>query len=279
MKIFISADLEGATGVVAGVQTDAEEKEYAFGCKMQTHDVKAVVAGALDAGADEILVNDSHDGMINIPVDGLGFDSRVRLLSGSSKTLSMVEGLENASGAFFVCYHAKAGTARAILDHTISGGVVYSIFLNGKEMGETGLNAAVCAQKGVPLALVTGDAAVCAEARELLGDSLVTASVKEARGRMAAVCLLPEESEQVLRKAAALAVERIREGVAPKLNTGNGTFDLRLTFHTSLQCDRAAVLPGVERLDGRTLRVIGSDMAVMRRWTVSLIALGRGSGK
>lgn len=266
--------MEGATGVVNADQTRSAEKEYAFGCKMQLHDVRAVIEGALEAGADEILVNDSHGRMINLDIEGMRFDSRVRLLSGSPKALSMVQGFDPADGAFFVGYHAMAGTPRAILDHTINGSAVYSVFLNGREVGETGLNASVCAQKKIPLALVTGDAAVCAESAALMGDALVTACVKDAHGRTAADCLLPEESSKVLKAAAIKAVERIRSGKAPLLPIGDGGFDLRLTFHTSMQCDLAATIPGTERIGGRTVRVTGTDMVTMMRWAVSLISLG-----
>jgi D-amino peptidase len=185
----------------------------------------------------------------------------------------MVEGFEGADAAFFVGYHAKAGTPRAILDHTISGVTLYSISLNGREVGETGLNAAVCSEGGVPVALVTGDAALCAEAREFLGDGLVTAQVKEARGRLAADCLLPEESARVLREAAAEATKRVRAGGAPRMDVGDGAYDLRLTFHSSAQCDNAAIAPGVERVGGRTARVTGHGMTEMMRWALTLISL------
>jgi D-amino peptidase len=273
MKILISADMEGATGIVRWPQVEYSDKEYAFGRKMQLHDVRAVVSGALDAGADEILINDSHDRMINLDASELGFDSRVHLLSGSPKRFSMVEGFRSADAAFFVGYHAKAGTPRAILDHTMSEQTVHSAFLNDMEVGETGLNAAVCAQRKIPLALVTGDAAVCAEAGELMGDALVTASVKEAYGRMAADCLLPEESWDLLSDAAMRAVERVRAGTAPTMNIGDGRFDLRMTFHNSAQCDRAAIVPGAERQGGLSVRVTGQDMTTMMRWVVTLVSI------
>jgi D-amino peptidase len=273
VKIFISADMEGATGVVRGVQTDHREKEYEFGCRMMLHDVKAVIRGALDAGAERVLVNDSHWRMINLDIAAFGFGERVSLISGSPKALCMVEGFDTADAAFFVGYHAKAGTANATIDHTISGSVVYSITLNGKELGETGLNAAVCAQRGVPLALVTGDAAVCAEASALLGDGLVTACVKTARGRESAECLLPETSGQVLDEAAKEAVRRARARKSPVMDIGSGAFDLRIAFHNSRQCDEAAILPGIERLDGRTVRATGRDMETMMRMALSLISL------
>jgi D-amino peptidase len=274
MKIFISADMEGATGVVRAEQTNRAEEEYAFGCKMQLHDVKAVIEGALAAGANEILVNDSHDRMTNLDIGEMAFDSRVRLLTGTPKPLSMVEGFDFADAAFFVCYHAKAGTARAILDHTVSGRTVYSIFLNGKEVGETGMNAAVCAQKKIPTALVTGDLAVCVEAKEFLGDALTTACVKTAHSRLSADCLLPQESAKVLSAAAAQAVEQVRAGKAPCLDIGDGHFELLLTFHRSDQCDQASMIPGVERTSGRTVRVTGKDMITMKLWASALISMG-----
>jgi D-amino peptidase len=270
VRIFISADMEGATGIVQWEQVNRPDPDYSFGRKMQLHDVKAVASGALDAGADEILVNDSHDYMINLSANDLGFDSRVRLLSGSNKKFSMVQGFEQADAAFFVAYHAKAGTKRAILDHTMSSSSIFSIVLNGREVGETGLNAAVFAGEKIPVILVTGDAAVCAEARDLLGEGLVTACVKEAHSRTSADCMLPEDSGRVLREAAALAVERARSGTAPIMDIGNGAFDLRITFQNSSQCDRAEKIPGTERMDGRTIRVTGSGMTDMIRWVVAL---------
>ena len=272
MKIYISADMEGATGVVNAAQTDDKRPEYAFGCRMQLHDVNAVIGGLFEAGADEVLVNDSHARMINMDINGL--DPRAHLLTGSPKLQSMVEGCEGADAAFFVGYHAMAGTPHAVLDHTVSGARVYSVVLNGREVGETGLNAAACAHYGIPVALVTGDRAVCDEASGLLGDGLVTACVKEARGRQAADCLCPEASASVLRDAAREAVARVRAGRAPRLSIGDESFDLRITFHTSGQCDRASVLPVAERLGGRTLRVQGRGMAEMRRWSGVLIGLG-----
>ncbi|MDR3321522.1 MAG: M55 family metallopeptidase, partial [Synergistaceae bacterium] len=254
MRIFISADMEGATGVVQWAQVTSADREYEFGCRMQMHDVKAVVNGALEAGAGEILINDSHDGMTNLDIDELSFDSRVRLLTGSSKRLSMVEGLEQADAAFFVCYHAKAGTENAILDHTMSAGAVHSVVLNGVEVGETGLNAAVLAQKKIPLALVTGDSAVCEEASLLMGDGLITACVKDAHSRTSADGLLPKDSGRLLKKAARKAVERIHAGISPCMNIGDGDFDLRITFNDSLRCDRASKVPGAERIGGRTVR-------------------------
>lgn len=272
MKVYISADMEGATGVVAVEQTDCERPEYAFGCRMQLHDVNAVVDGLLDAGVEDVLVNDAHDRMINLDLGGL--NPKARLLSGWPKVMGMLEGYEGADAVFFVGYHARAGTERAVLDHTVSGRRVYSVVLNGVEVGEIGLNSAACSSLGLPVALVTGDRAACREAVDLLGDGVTTACVKTAHGRCSADCLPPAASARLLREAAARAVACVRRNEAPRMDVGDGSFDLRIAFHTTAQCDRAAVLPCAERLDGRTLRVCGKGMAEMRRWANVLIGLG-----
>ena len=143
MKIYISADMEGATGVTDVWQTSNNRPEYAFGCKMQLHDVRAAIEGAFAGGADEVLVNDAHGRKINLDINGLG--TKVRLLSGTPKPLGMMEGSEGADGVFFIGYHAMAGSPIAVLDHTISGATVFSISLNGEEIGEMGLKDSLSA--------------------------------------------------------------------------------------------------------------------------------------
>ena len=271
MKIYISADMEGATGVTDVWQTSNNRPEYAFGCKMQLHDVRAAIEGAFAGGADEVLVNDAHGRKINLDINGLG--TKVRLLSGTPRPLGMMEGSEGADGVFFIGYHAMAGSPIAVLDHTISGATVFSISLNGEESGEMGLNAAVAAEFGLPVALVEGDDALEREDRRLLGEQVVYARVKDAHGRLAADCLSPEDSYSLIREKACNAVHVLLEGKAPKFDIGDGSYDLRITFHTTAQCDAAMQIPVIERIGGRTVRVCGKGMTEMRRWTGAIIGL------
>ena len=264
VRIYVSADMEGATGVVSALQTRSDHPaEYAFGCKMEFHDVMAVIEGAIEGGAKEILVNDSHARMINLDISGL--PENVRLLSGTPKALGMVEGVEGYDGAFFTAYHAMSGTPLAVLDHTVSGATLYDVRLNGRLVGETGINGAVCAAFGVPVALVTGDAAVCREASGLLGENLVTCSVKEAHGNASADCFPPSRTRNLLREAAREATLRIASKRAP-VQKISLPYELELTFKYSRQCDVVSYVPGVERIDGRTVRMRDSDMVEMRRW-------------
>ena len=184
-KVFISVDMEGIWGVVAAEQTSATSPEYGAARKWMAEDVNAVVAGLLEAGAGEIVVNDSHGSMRNIVADAL--NPKASLISGSPKPLSMMQGIDATFDAVvFVGYHARAGTAAAILDHTISSGTIYSIKVNGQEMPELGLNALIAGYYKVPVIMLTGDTTTCAQAKAVLGDGLVTAAVKEATGRVAA---------------------------------------------------------------------------------------------
>lgn len=270
MKIFISADMEGAAGITDARQTDSACPEYAFGCAMQLNDVTAAALGALDGGADEVIINDAHNHMTNLDIRGL--PRGVRLTSGSPKTLGMMEGFDECDGMFFLCYHAMAGTERAILDHTICPVTVYSIALNGMECGEIGINAACASEKNVPLLLVTGDDACCRETNALFGDSVVTAEVKKARGRCAATSLLPQDSAQLIRAVAEKAVRRLAAGQARVMDFQR-PWTAEIAFHTTAQCDAAATVPFVQRLSGRTIRFSGSNALEMRRWISALLDL------
>ncbi len=270
MRIFISADMEGATGVTSIAQCDSRRPEYAFGCKMQQHDVLAAVRGALDGGADEVIVNDAHSHMTNLDIGE--WPKGARLTSGSPKMLGMMEGFDECDGIFFLCYHAMAGTQCAVLDHTIDPNVVYSVKLNGLEVGEIGINAAAASGRKIPVALVTGDAAACREASALWGDTAVTAAVKKARGRLAATCLGPEETYKIIYDAAIKAAQLVRGRKAPVMDFAP-SWTAEIAFLKTAQCDVAATLPFVERLDGRRVRFGGSDSVEMRRCVSAVLDL------
>jgi D-amino peptidase len=108
--------------------------------------------------------------------------------------------------ALFVGMHAMAGTPDGVLSHTVSGQAWRSLKFNGVEVGETGINAALCGTWGCPVVLVTGDRAVCREAAELLGAGLKTVQVKEGLGRFSARQLAPVRARELIEEAAREAV-------------------------------------------------------------------------
>jgi D-amino peptidase len=154
-KVFISADMEGISGISASDQLSATGAEYNRSRRMMADDVNAAIRGARRGGATDIVVNDSHGSMRNLRLEDL--DGQVRLISHSFKRSGMMEGLDESFDAvIFIGYHAQAGHPAGLFAHTGSG-VVQDVRVNGRSLGEGGLNTLVAAWYGVPVALVTGD--------------------------------------------------------------------------------------------------------------------------
>ncbi len=268
MKVYISCDMEGISGVVNPNQVGENREEYSRFRKLMTMEVNAAIEGALEGGATEILVNDAHGSMDNLLVEEI--HPRARLVSGYPKPLEMMEGIDGGFDiAFFIGYHSRAGTWAGVMDHTYMGRIVYSVFLNGKPVGEVGLNAALAGSFGVPVGLVTGDDKVVEEARSLLGE-IQTVVVKEAVGRYSARCLPPAEARERIRKAAAAA---LKEG--GKLFRPEGPYTIRVEFINSAFADLAELIPGACRLDGRTLEFTHEDYITVYKAFRAMIGLAR----
>jgi len=270
LKVFISADMEGISGIVHGDQTTPGTPEYTDGRKWMAEDVNAAVAGALEAGATEVVVNDSHGSMRNINPDDL--HPRAILISGSPKPLSMMQGIDASFAAcLFIGYHAKAGTEDAILDHTISGSVVRAIKVNGVELPELGLNAAIAGYYGIPVIFISGDTAVCRQAREVLGKDVVAVAVKEAFGRLAAKLVPMAEARRMITAGVKDALAEIGKIKPFKMAA---PFRFELGYHVSAQADMGAMLlPNVKRQDARTLVFTADDFIDGFRTLRALISL------
>lgn len=176
-KVFISADMEGISGISAPDQLSATGAEYGRSRKMMADDVNAAIRGARRAGAHHIVINDSHGSMRNLRLEDL--DSQVSLISHSFKRSGMMEGLDESFDAvIFIGYHAKAGHPGGLFAHTGSG-VVRDVRVNGVSMGEGGLNTMVAGWYGVPVALVTGDDVAVKQVAEM-ATTARTVAVKRA---------------------------------------------------------------------------------------------------
>jgi len=258
MKILIAADMEGISGVVNWEQVTPGHFEYDRYRRIMTADVNAAIRGAMDAGAEQVVVADGHWNATNILIEEL--DSRANLNAGDNAPLAMVQGVaDEVDGAIFVGYHARAGTSNAILDHTWSRAKVANLWLNNKLVGETGLNASVCAHFNAPVIMVTGDEAVCAEALDLLG-KIEVATVKRACSRTSAECLPLEKAQEKICIAAGKAVGRLAAGEFNEYFKMNTPVEVKLEFFNSDMADRASLLPGTRRLDGRRIAFTCQDM-------------------
>ncbi len=272
LKVFVSADMEGIWGVVHGDQTSPESPEYGPARRWMTDDVNAVVAGLFEAGATEVVINDSHGSMRNIIPDEL--DPRATLISGSPKPLSMMQGIgQSCQACLFIGYHAKAGTEAAILDHTISGSVVRAVRINGVEMPELGINAAIAGYFGVPVVMISGDTALCTQAKAMLGPDTVTVPVKEGIGRYAARLFPKEAARKALRDGAREALLR---RAAAKIFKVEPPCRFELGFQTSGQAEMSMLLPAVTRVDSRTAVFSTNDYLEGFKLMRAMIALGTG---
>src|SRR5918997_773486 len=188
MKVLISADMEGTCGVVTWVQVMPPEvarhseptslDEYTRTRQRMTAEVNAAVEGALAGGADEVIVNDSHDGMRNLLPDQL--HPAVRFISGNDKPLGMMQGVDLADvgAVFYTGYHAKAGTPAAPLAHTWSGWL-NDVKLDGTSTGEFGINAVVAGHFEIPVVMVRGGDKTVGQTLAFLGDQVTGAGGKE----------------------------------------------------------------------------------------------------
>ena len=265
MRVYISVDMEGVAGVVHEDQTNPTDPrcgpEYARFRRLMTAEANAAIQGAADAGATRILVNDSHWTMRNLLAEEL--HEAAELLSGGPKPRSMMEGIDGGyDAALCIGYHARAGTRTAILDHTYTDRLI-DVRLNGRSVGELGLNAALAGVFDVPVVLVSGDAALATEAHDLLGDEVATVIVKEAVGRHAARSLAPAVACRRIREAVTKALKR--KGAKPF--TVVAPITLEADFSKTVEADMAELVPGSLRTSGRTVAFTHHDYKeVFRAW-------------
>jgi D-amino peptidase len=271
MKVFLSSDMEGTAGIVDWSQCIGDGQEAVEGRRLLLGEVNAAITGALAGGADEVLVNDSHSSMRNLPAESLA--GRADYLSGAFKPLYMMQGLDDTFDAvLFVSYHCSVGAA-ANLSHTYNPRAFSEIRLNGTVTGEAGINALVAAAHGVPVVLITGDRVACEEAAVLL-PGIHQAIVKEPVSRNAARSMHPERARAVIAAAATGAVRAAGSTAPPDLGA-RPVLDLEV--RTTDVAEQATWIRGVERTGPRSLRIADTDPLSLYRTFVTLVFLTRGA--
>jgi len=222
VRVFISADMEGVTGLVAASELLPDGPDYPRFRALMTADVNAAIDGLTQGGA----------------------------------ALGMMEGIDDSfAAACFVGYHAMFGTHRAIADHTWDPYAVQAVTINGRGVGEIGLNAALAGWFGLPVALVTGDDATARETADVLpwAERVI---VKEAKGRFAADCLLPEAAQTLIRDGAANALAHLGRMEPWRIA---GATAIAIAFFTAGQAERAAWVPGTDLTAPRVVTCRGAD--------------------
>ncbi len=215
MKVFISADMEGVAGVSHRDHLVPGGNDYAAARRWFTGEVNAAVKGAVEAGAEEVWVNDGHATMRNLLIDELHPASRLVVgpATSSNKPLIQVTGIEHDTfdACIMIGFHSRAGTPGGLLSHTWVGARVHEIRLQGVPAGEVTLNAAIVGHFGVPVVLVTGADDLCREVQGDLGKDLRVVETKKALGATACASLTPRRAQELILVAAKEAVEARKE--------------------------------------------------------------------
>lgn len=269
MRVYISVDIEGICTVVNGTSTGITGHDYTRARRQMTAEANAAVLGALAAGATEIVLNDSHGGMTNLIPEEL--HPAAELIQGTPKPLMMMEGVDAGfDAAIFIGYHARM-QQQGILSHTISGGTVSNIYLNGQPMGETAINAAIAGYYKAPVIFVAGDNEVCREAEATLGQ-VETVAVKQAITRYSARSLHPAKACELIEAGVKKALENLGQY---DLYQPEGPYTFTLQFIQAGQADAAAMMPGTVRVDASTVSFSDEDYIEAFRGLRCMISLAR----
>ncbi|MFF4567921.1 M55 family metallopeptidase [Streptomyces sp. NPDC001435] len=262
MKVYISADMEGISGLVDAEDVQPAGSDYERGRVMMTEDVNAAISGALSGGATDILVNDAHGPMRNLLPDRL--HQRARLIKGRPKPMSMLEGLDS-DFAVVLCigFHARAGSP-GVMSHSFMGHEIEDMWLNGQLVGEIGLLHATAAALNVPVGLLSGDDAACAEMAQWDTD-VTTVSVKLARDRFAAELRPVVEARAAIQAAAHNVVAELsassrEQSQSPPVDPCT----LAVRWQSAAVATHLLGIPGVTMRDARTVEAVGKMVDLYR---------------
>jgi D-amino peptidase len=253
MRVHVISDIEGVSGVVKPEQGDGGEPLFEEARRLYTEEINAAVRGACSAGATEVVVMDCHGAGKGWSFNSLlpeQLDPRCEWVVQNEWTEYTEFLEEGCDAALLVGMHARAGVADGVLNHTVSGSEWHELRFNGTPVGETGINAALCGTFGCPVLLVTGDTAVCNEARELLGEGLVTVPVKKGLGRFSARNIPPQRARELIEDGAQRALANL--DAVPPYDPGRPC-EIEVDFSRSNLVEPYHYRQGVDVLDGRRI--------------------------
>jgi D-amino peptidase len=263
LKVYISADMEGITGVASVDQLSPTSFEYNQARQWMTAEVLAAIQGAREAGATEFVVSDSHGNGESLLIDRFPADVPITIVRSFPRPLGMMEGIDSTFGAvIFIGYHAATTSTTGVRAHTMSSALLTRIALNGVSQSEAGINAAIAAQYGVPVVMITGDDAIVSETKQRLGN-LEGVVVKRAIGFHSAATLTPEVGQARIRQQAKTAMMRRAE---MKPYTMTKPLTVEVSFKNYRPVELLGYLPNIQRIDAHTVRFVGRDMVEISKF-------------
>lgn len=264
-RVLVSVDMEGVAGIASRAQILPGAADYALGRRLMTAEANAAIAGAFRGGATSVVVNDSHGPMDNLLGEEL--DPRAEYVVGSPKPLAMVQEVAGCDLAMFVGYHCGPESVDGTLAHCYSGAAFADVRLNGESVSEADLNGLVAGMHGVPVALVSGDAQTCEQAKGRL-PGVLTVATKTGLGLTAARSLNPVVARERIEEAAAAAVSST-SSFAPR--DVPDTLELAVTLRPSGGAEFAMLVPGTRRVSASTVSRVVADprelLQVLTAWS------------
>ena len=259
-KLFISADMEGITGVTAWDETEGSNSNYQYFRKIMTEEVNAAIEGALENNVTDIVVRDSHNTARNIIPDMLHREAKL-IRAWSKSPLEMMEGVDNGYNA--VCcigYHAKSMTPDGILAHTMASDVL-DLRVNNISLPELGWNALIAGYYDIPVIFVSGDMAICEQSEKII-PGITTVAVKKGIGE-ACINLHPQKARELIKQGVKQSLEKI-ENVSPLKYSS--PFTVEIDFRKKGLAARAAWYPGAERKGNFTISCTCTDFMDCMRY-------------
>jgi D-amino peptidase len=268
MRVFISIDAEGCTGIYKLSQVNEGNKDYEFCRAMMESDANAAIRGAFKGGAIDVLVNDAHDNSDNIRIENL--DPRARLVSGSVKPLSMMEGISGAFDAVMLLgYHSRKGE-RGSIAHTYTYSSIAEVRLNGRPVSEAEINGYLAGCFGVPVVFITGDQYITEYMRSVVPGAR-TVATKRAIGVAAAERSHPSVIWGRIEDGAAAALRDLANN--PVKPMADAPYTLEIQFATTSHATLAMRLPGSRRVSPTTARYKAEDYMTIYNAFLCMVSL------
>ena len=261
LKVYISVDMEGITGVVSSDQLGPTSFEYQRAREWMTGEALAAIQGARDAGATEIVVSDSHGNGENLLIDQ--FPDDITIVRSWPRPNMMMEGVDSSfAAAVFIGYHSGTSNVKGVRAHTMSSATLTGVKLNGREVPEGGITAAIAGYYGVPIVMVSGDDAAVAEVSPF-GVGMEGAIVKRAISFHSAATMTPKAGQALIRARVKAGVEK-RARITPYVLSGAVTADISFKHYRA--AEMLTYLPIVTRVDAHTIRFTGKNILEVSRF-------------
>lgn len=254
MKIHISVDIEGITGVTNWNETELGHSEHIWAAEQMTKETIAACEGAIEMGAKEIIIKDAHDSGRNLDLSKLPREASV-IKGWTLSPESMMAGIdETFDAAIFIGYHSAAGENGNPLSHTMDSQKAVWLKINDELASEFTLNTMIASHYGVPVVFLSGDKMLCDNSKKLV-TNIETVGVKSGIGG-ATFNMHP-----------VLACEAIKEGVKKALRKiGKCKIEvpknpkLEIRFREHQDANRASYYPGVKIVDDYTVEYQAKDI-------------------